>query len=156
MTFSNTPCLRMGLISLLPHRGQRIKAINSFPNSQSHAPEGLVCRKLNHPGPRFHASRFGCLLERPPIIANRILVGGGTSLHACGADFPLAICSSTCGWTVTICSGLYLCIGISSCPPSVRFSLTSTGTKITQLVRGPRRVFRLLLTMPSKYASAAV
>ena len=34
------------------------------------------------------------------------------SLHACGVDFPFATATSICRKIVTICSGLYLCIGI--------------------------------------------
>ena len=34
------------------------------------------------------------------------------SLHACGVVFPFATATSICRNTVTICSGLYFCIGI--------------------------------------------
>ena len=34
------------------------------------------------------------------------------SLHAYGAVFPFVICTSICRNSVTICSGLYLCMGI--------------------------------------------
>ena len=36
------------------------------------------------------------------------------SLHACGAVFPFAICTSICRSTVTICSALYFRIDISN------------------------------------------
>ena len=40
--------------------------------------------------------------------------GGGNGLHACGAVFPLAIATSICLSSVTICSALYFRIDISS------------------------------------------
>jgi hypothetical protein len=42
--------------------------------------------------------------------------------------FPLAISTSICRSNATICSGLYLFIGMTSLPPS-EFSLISPGTK---------------------------
>jgi hypothetical protein len=39
------------------------------------------------------------------------------SLQACGVVFPLATSSSICRSSVTICSGLYLFIGMTGLPP---------------------------------------
>jgi len=50
------------------------------------------------------------------------------SLQACGVLFPLAISTSTCRSSVTICSGLYFLIGIPASLQS-EFSLTPAGTK---------------------------
>src|SRR5450432_1896830 len=49
------------------------------------------------------------------------------SLHACGVVFPLAMLTSTCRSIVTICSGLYLLMGMTCFPPS-GFSLFPPGT----------------------------
>src|ERR1700693_5922241 len=51
------------------------------------------------------------------------------SLQACGVVFPLAISTSICRSKFTICSGLYLFMGMSGLPPG-EFSLISPGTKI--------------------------
>src|SRR5271170_2750579 len=42
-----------------------------------------------------------------------------TSLQACGVVLPFAISTSTCRSSVTICSGLYLLIGMTGLPPQV-------------------------------------
>src|SRR5277367_1639622 len=52
-----------------------------------------------------------------------------TSLQACGVVFPFAISTSICRSKFTICSGLYLFIGMTGLPPG-EFSLISPGTKI--------------------------
>src|SRR5271156_462857 len=51
-----------------------------------------------------------------------------SSLQTCGVVLPFAIPTSICRSNVTICSALYLLLGISSRPPG-EFSLTSAGTK---------------------------
>src|SRR5271169_2915894 len=51
------------------------------------------------------------------------------SLQACGVVFPFAISTSICRSKFTICSGLYLFIGMTGLPPG-EFSLISPGTKI--------------------------
>ncbi|MSO21449.1 MAG: hypothetical protein EXQ56_13530, partial [Acidobacteria bacterium] len=59
-------------------------------------------------------TKLGSALDLTPIGDNDIFVLKviPASLHACGVVFPLATATSTCRNTVTICSGLYLCIGI--------------------------------------------
>ena len=47
-------------------------------------------------------------------------------------DFPFAMATSICLSTVTICSGLYLCIGILS--SSMRFSLSTPPEEIPKLI----------------------
>src|SRR5271156_3013591 len=68
-----------------------------------------------------------------------------TSLQACGVVFPFAIPTSICRSNVTICSALYLLMGISSRPPR-EFSLTSAGTKrpgqVSLAIRVARRLGR--------------
>src|SRR5580704_3149818 len=49
------------------------------------------------------------------------------SLQACGVVFPFAMPTSICRSIVTICSGLYLLIGMIRVPPS-GFSLIPLGT----------------------------
>jgi len=51
------------------------------------------------------------------------------SLQACGVVFPFAISTSICRSKFTICSGLYLFMGMTGLPPG-EFSLISPGTKI--------------------------
>jgi hypothetical protein len=51
------------------------------------------------------------------------------SLQACGVVFPFAISTSICRSKFTICSGLYLFMGMTGLPPG-EFSLISSGTKI--------------------------
>jgi hypothetical protein len=53
--------------------------------------------------------------------------------------FPLAISTSICRSNATICSGLYLFIGMTSLPPS-EFSLISPGTKNPGQVKAARPV----------------
>jgi hypothetical protein len=48
-------------------------------------------------------------------------------VQACGVVFPLAMPTSICRSIVTICSGLYLCMGMTAFPPS-GFSLIPPGT----------------------------
>jgi hypothetical protein len=55
--------------------------------------------------------------------------------HACGVDYPFATATSICLSIVTICSGLYLSCDIFCFPPSVKFSLTSGGSKNAGEVR---------------------
>src|SRR5271166_5672353 len=50
------------------------------------------------------------------------------SLQACGVVFPFAMLTSICRSIVTICSGLYLFIGMTASPPN-GFSLIPLGTK---------------------------
>src|ERR1700681_2927276 len=56
------------------------------------------------------------------------------SLQACGVVFPFAISTSICRSKFTICSGLYLFIGMTGLPPG-EFSLISPGTKIPSQVK---------------------
>src|SRR5215467_14225766 len=55
------------------------------------------------------------------------------SRQACGVVFPLAISTSICRSSVTICSGLYFFMGIPASLQS-EFSLTPAGTKIPRHV----------------------
>src|SRR5271163_2987235 len=51
------------------------------------------------------------------------------SLQACGVVFPFAMLTSICRSIVTICSGLYLWMGMTVFPPS-GFSLIPPGTNL--------------------------
>src|SRR5271166_6257239 len=57
------------------------------------------------------------------------------SLQACGVVFPFAMLTSICRSIVTICSGLYLFIGMTASPPN-GFSLIPLGTKTAGHVIG--------------------
>src|SRR5271170_1310280 len=56
------------------------------------------------------------------------------SLQACGVVFPFAMLTSICRSIVTICSGLYLWMGMTVFPPS-GFSLIPPGTNLAGHVR---------------------
>jgi hypothetical protein len=80
--------------------------------------------------------RFGI---HPKLVTRAGVIGAqvsSTSLQACGVVFPFAIPTSICRSKVTICSGLYLLMDMTSFPSRKRFSLTSAGTKIPGQVSG--------------------
>src|SRR5271170_3086092 len=58
------------------------------------------------------------------------------SLQACGVVFPFAMLTSICRSIVTICSGLYLWMGMTVFPPS-GFSLIPPGTNLAGHVSTP-------------------
>ena len=91
-----------------------------FPAVSPHSPcapmplEGCYAKSMDSRGIPRHSALKAVALQ--------------ASLQACGVVFPFAISTSICRSSVTICSGLYLLIGITGFPPQMN-SLTSPGTK---------------------------